>query len=102
MNYCVISHIDLSHSDDVPVLLYVYEFNAKANLNHGDIEALLDKISKQPNVKAQTFETIAGNLKYGLNESFPRLGSYFKRFMDKTTQSPNPTLSLMFFMSESI
>lgn len=53
--------LDLSQSDDVPLLLSVYEFDAKANLNHDDIESLLDKISKLQNVDAKTFETIAGD-----------------------------------------
>ena len=52
--------IEMGDSDDVPVLLSVYEFDAKANLNHDDIECLLDKISTLPNVEANTFETIAG------------------------------------------
>ena len=46
--------------DDVPVVLFVYEFDAKANLNHDDVECLLDQISKLPNTDGKTFETIAG------------------------------------------
>ncbi len=42
------------------MVLYVYEFDAKANLNHDDVECLLDQISKLPNTDGKTFETIAG------------------------------------------
>ena len=53
--------LDEESTDDVPVVLSVYEFDAKANLNHEDVECLLDKISKLPNTDGKTFETIAGN-----------------------------------------
>ena len=63
--YCNVFSTDSGSSDDVPILLSVYEFDAKANLNHDDVECLLDKISKLPNVTANTFETIAGNIRDG-------------------------------------
>ena len=53
-------YLDQENMDDVPVVLYVYEFDAKANLNHDDVECLLDQISKLPNTDGKTFETIAG------------------------------------------
>ncbi|CAB3987595.1 Testis-expressed sequence 11 [Paramuricea clavata] len=50
---------DQQNTDDVPVVLSVYEFDAKANLNYDDVECLLDQISKLPNTDGKTFETIA-------------------------------------------
>lgn len=53
-------HLGQDNKDDVPLALSVYEFDAKANLNHDDVERLLDRISKLPNTDGKTFETIAG------------------------------------------
>jgi hypothetical protein len=53
-------YLEQESTDDVPVVLSVYEFDAKANLNHDDVESLLDQISKLPNTDGKTFETIAG------------------------------------------
>ena len=57
---CCFFYLDQQNTDDVPVVLYVYEFDAKANLNYDDVECLLDQISKLPNTDGKTFETIAG------------------------------------------
>ncbi|XP_028412834.1 testis-expressed protein 11-like isoform X2 [Dendronephthya gigantea] len=50
---------DQEITDDVPLALFVYEFDAKANLDCDDVECLVEKISKLPNVDGKTFETIA-------------------------------------------
>lgn len=52
--------LDQENTDDVPLALFLYEFDAKAHLDYDDVECLVDKISKLPNVDGKTFETIAG------------------------------------------
>lgn len=49
-----------NNKDDVPIVLYVYEFDAKGNLKHEDLEELLDTMSKVSNIEDKTFETVAG------------------------------------------
>ena len=43
-----------------PLLLILYEFEAKAKLGDSDLEEILERTLSQPYAEAKAFETIAG------------------------------------------
>lgn len=54
------------HNKDVtvPVLLLLYEFEAKARLGCADLENILEKALNMTNLDPKAFETIAGEFYY--------------------------------------
>jgi len=45
-----------------PVLLLLYEFEAKARLGHSDVERVLDRAMFLPHAEPKLFEAMAGRM----------------------------------------